>query len=71
MKLNNYPKDQWRTVIKEWQHIDSLLLADVIDADAIVVPQDWIDARKKSKVAKMKATKAAKGAKLEGDLIVR
>jgi hypothetical protein len=67
LKLNNYPKDQWRTVIKEWQHIDSLLLADVIDADAIVVPQDWIDARKKSKVAKMKATKAAKGAKLEGD----
>ena len=67
LKLNNYPKDQWRTVIKEWQHIESLLLADVIDADAIVVPQDWIDARKKSKVAKMKATKAAKGAKLEGD----
>ncbi len=67
LKLNNYPKDQWRTVIKEWQHIDSLLLADTIDADAIVVPQDWIDARKQTKVAKMKATKAAKGAKLEGD----
>lgn len=67
LKLNNYPKDQWRTVIKEWQHIESLLLADVIDADAIEVPQDWIDARKQTKVAKMKATKAAKGAKLAGD----
>jgi hypothetical protein len=67
LKLNNYPKDQWRTVIKEWKHIESLLLADTIDADAIEVPQDWIDSRKNSKVAKMKATKAAKGAKLEGD----
>ena len=67
LKLNNYPKDQWRTVIKEWKHIESLLLADTIDADAIEVPQDWLDARKNSKVAKMKATKAAKGAKLEGD----
>ena len=67
LKLNNYSKDQWRTVIKEWQHIDSLLLADVINADAIEVPQDWLDARNNSKVAKMKATKAAKGVKLEGD----
>jgi hypothetical protein len=67
LKLNNYPKDQWRTVIKEWKHIESLLLADLVDADAIEVPQDWLDARKNSKVAKMKATKAAKGAKLAGD----
>jgi hypothetical protein len=67
LKLNNYPKDQWRTVIKEWKHIESLLLADLVDADAIEVPQDWLDARNNSKVAKMKATKAAKGAKLEGD----
>jgi len=67
LKLNNYPKDQWRAVLKEWRHIESLLLADLIDADAIEVPQDWLDARKNSKVAKMKATKAAKGAKLEGD----
>ena len=67
LKLNNYPKDQWRTVIKEWKHIESLLLADLVDADAIEVPQDWLDARKQNKVAKMKATKAAKGAKLEGD----
>lgn len=67
LKLNNYSKDQWRTVIKEWKHIESLLLADIIDADAIEVPQDWLDAKKNNKVAKMKATKAAKGAKLEGD----
>ena len=67
LKLNNYPKDQWRAVIKEWKQIESLLLAHVIDADAIEVPQDWLDARKNNKVAKMKATKAAKGAKLEGD----
>jgi len=67
LKLNNYPKDQWRTVLKEWRHIESLLLADLVDADAIEVPQDWLDARKNNKVAKMKATKAAKGAKLEGD----
>ena len=67
LKLNNYPKDQWRAVIREWKQIESLLLAHVVDADAIEVPQDWLDARKNNKVAKMKATKAAKGAKLEGD----
>jgi len=67
LKLNNYPKDQWRAIIKEWKQIESLLLAHVVDADAIEVPQDWLDARKNNKVAKMKATKAAKGAKLEGD----
>jgi len=67
LKLNNYPKDQWRAVIKEWKQIESLLLAHVVDADAIEVPQHWLDARKNNKVAKMKATKAAKGAKLEGD----
>ena len=67
LKLNNYHKDQWRTVIKEWKHIESLLLADIVDADAIEVPQSWIDARNQAKVKKMKATKAAKSAKLEGD----
>jgi hypothetical protein len=67
LKLNNYPKDQWRTVIKEWKHLESLLLANVVDADAIVVPQNWIDAKTQAKVKKMKSTKAAKGEKLEGD----
>jgi len=67
LKLNNYHKDQWRTVIKEWKHIESLLLADIVDADAIEVPQSWIDARNQAKVKKMKSTKAAKGEKLEGD----
>ena len=67
LKLNNYPKNQWRAVIKEWQHIEKLLLANVVDADAIVVPQNWIDAKTQAKVKKMKATKAAKGEKLEGD----
>jgi hypothetical protein len=67
LKLNNYPKNQWRAVIKEWQHIEKLLLANVVDADAIVVPQNWIDAKTQAKVKKMKSTKAAKGEKLEGD----
>ena len=67
LKLINYPKSQWRGVIKDFQYVESLLLKSLRDADAIIVPQHWIDDRKANTVSKMRATKAAKGEKVAGD----
>ena len=47
--LKNYPKNQWRQVIEEYNHIISLISANFIDLDALVVPQQFIDSKKKVK----------------------
>jgi hypothetical protein len=47
--LKSYPKHQWREVIKEYQHVISLISANFIDLDALVVPQQFIDSKKKIK----------------------
>jgi hypothetical protein len=47
--LKSYPKSQWRQVIEEYNHIISLISANFIDLDALVVPQQFIDSKKKIK----------------------
>lgn len=49
LELKNYPKEQWRDVIKEYQHVMSLISANFIDLDAFEVPQWFIDSKKKIK----------------------
>ena len=49
--LNNHPVSEWRQLIKEFQHILSLLTADFINLDDLVVPQSFLDSRKKVKPA--------------------
>lgn len=49
--LKNYPKNQWRQVIEEYQHVMSLISANFIDLDALVVPQQFIDSKKKIKLS--------------------
>jgi hypothetical protein len=46
LKLENYPKKQWRQLIKELQYVVSLYAKDFIDCDAIDIPQTWTDAQK-------------------------
>ncbi len=48
--LKNYPKEQWREVIKEYQHVLSLISASFIDLDALEVPQWFVDSKKKAKL---------------------
>jgi hypothetical protein len=67
LNLKSYPKSDWRQVIKDWQYIEQLLISDLRDADAIEIPQEWLDDRKASILKKAKTTKASKGVKLEGD----
>ena len=47
--LKSYPKSQWRQVIEEYQHVISLISANFIDLDELVVPQQFIDSKKKIK----------------------
>ena len=47
--LKSYPKHQWRDVIAEYQHVISLISANFIDLDQLVVPQAFIDSKKKIK----------------------
>ena len=49
LSLKSYPKNQWREVIAEYQHIISLINANFIDLDAFEVPQSFIDSKKKIK----------------------
>ena len=49
--LKGYPKNQWRQVIEEYQHVISLISANFIDLDAFEVPQTFIDSKKKIKPA--------------------
>ena len=48
--LRNIPKAQWRAAIKEFQSIVDMYKKDWIDLDALVVPQEFIDSKKKLKV---------------------
>ena len=47
IRLNNYPKNQWRTLIKEWQYVISLVAKKFKNLDEIVIPQAFIDSKKK------------------------
>lgn len=46
LKLEKYPKSQWRQLIKELQYVVSLYSKDFINCDAIDIPQTWTDAQK-------------------------
>jgi len=63
LKLEKYPKEQWRDVIKEFQYLRDTFINPMQNIDDVVVPQDWLDARKKKRayvsVGGVKKLKAA------------
>jgi hypothetical protein len=70
LDLKNYPKNQWRDVIKEYQSIVAMLSESFINLDELEVPQAFIDSRKKVK-AFVTATgqTSARRPKLKGEVI--
>jgi hypothetical protein len=56
LELQNYPVSEWRDMIKEFQHIMSLLTANFINLDDLVVPQAFLDSRKRVKTTTSQAT---------------
>ena len=70
LELSHYSRNEWRTRIKEFQYIISLLTAKFIDLDAIVVPQDWLDARKKQRIT-ITETGTGRRTKLQGEVFAK
>jgi hypothetical protein len=64
--LGNYPKSQWRDVIKEYQYIISLVEAKFTSLDDLVVPQSFIDSKKK---VKMTTGGTGKRLKIQGEIV--
>ena len=71
LELKNYPKEQWREVIKEYQHVMSLISANFIDLDAFEVPQWFIDSKKKIKpiVVGTGGAPGVRKVKLKGEIV--
>jgi hypothetical protein len=70
LHLKNYPKDQWRDVIKEYQYILSMIEESFIDLDALNVPQDFIDSKKKARILKA-GVASTKRLKLQGEIVCK
>jgi len=68
LDLKNYPKSQWRDVIKEYQSVISMIVSNFIDLDELEVPKEFIEARKKTK-ATVTPGLTKRGPKLKGEVI--
>jgi len=51
LKLKKYPREEWRTMIKEYQFVQSLLISKFINVDEIEVSQEWLDSRKRQRLS--------------------
>jgi len=51
LNLRKYPRNKWREIIKEFQHVQSLFLKNVTNINDYVIPQEWIDGRKKKRIS--------------------
>jgi hypothetical protein len=65
--LRNIPKAQWREAIKEFHSIVEMYKKDWKDLDALVVPQSFIDSKKKAKIIISGGPKV-KRQKLKGEI---
>jgi hypothetical protein len=70
LQLQNYPKSQWRQVIKDWLKLEEMILENCKDFTDVPVPKEWIDDRKAKIANKSKVTKTANGTykKLQGEI---
>ena len=67
--LGGYPKSKWRDVIKEYQHIISLIESQFNNLDELVVPQSFIDSRKKVKMTTTGTS--SKRLKIQGEIVCK
>jgi hypothetical protein len=67
--LKNHPVSEWRQLIKEFQHILSLLTADFINIDEMVIPQTFLDSRKKVKPVGVNGQIVGRKMKLAGEIV--
>jgi hypothetical protein len=68
LSLNNHPKAMWRTLIKEFLHLQSLYINRLTSVDNFTIPQQWIDNRKAQGIS-VRSKADPRPAKLVGDII--
>jgi hypothetical protein len=68
LNLRLIPKDQWRDAIKEFHSIVEMYRKNWEDLDALVVPQAFIDSKKKVRI-KVGAVPGQRRQKLKGEII--
>jgi len=71
LKLGNYPKSQWRAVIQEFQSIIDSYVKTFVNIDEIVVPQSFIDSRKKNTVTTISGGPKQRRLKLKGEIVCK
>jgi len=70
LQLHQHKRSDWRQLIKEYQHIMSLIEANFIDLDAMVVPQSFIDGRKKPRISTA-GVPTGKRHKIQGEIVCK
>ena len=72
LDLENYPRTEWRELIAEFQTVLASLTSTFINLDEMVIPQAFLDSRKKQKgiTVTVGGTKVRR-VKLEGEVIGR
>jgi len=68
LDLRNVQRHLWRAAIKEFHSIVDMFKKDWLDLDAVVVPQSFIDSKKKVKV-KIGVAPGQRRQKLKGEII--
>jgi hypothetical protein len=68
LDLRNIDKDLWRAAIKEFQSIIEMYKKDWKDLDALVVPQSFIDSKKKTKIS-VSGGSGVRRQKLKGEIV--
>jgi hypothetical protein len=71
LKLKNYPKNQWRTVIQEFQKIVSMITDKWVNISTIEVPDAFIPKKAVQLTSSQGAIAKPRQIRLEGELIVK
>lgn len=66
LSLHNLPKSEWRAAIQEYQRVVAKLNERFIPIENVVIPKEWLDARKRAKV---KVNTNTKRRKIEGEVV--
>jgi hypothetical protein len=70
LNLQKYPRSQWRTVIQEYQTLVGMLAEHFINLDELIVPQHFIDSRKKVKTTvSSSGTPGQRRLKIQGEIV--
>ena len=71
IRLDNYPKSEWRSIIVEFQKVLAQLEQNFINLDKLVVPDSFIQMKKKERASKKVVAPKVKRNKLAGEIAVK